>query len=175
MEDLLLEVLTYCSNNGYLNEVKPFRNLNTKFRNDNLLWDTIKKVTNTNNMTFLMYASMTNDLPRVKFLLDRGSDVNIQDIYNRTPLYIVISNYKRHQVDKLNIYYDIIDVLVKNGANINIQCDEFKTVLMIAYHNRDDNTIMILTRLSYMIDYSLKDISGYDTNRYIKDYESWKD
>lgn len=134
-------------------------------------------LTNRNLQTALHFlCEWGNDPENIIKLLNAGSNINMKDAYDRTPLYNIVSSYKWRKAHELNSYYEIIEILVRNGANINIQCEEGKTIPMIAYLNKDINTIMIFKSLSPIsIDYDIKDTNGLDLYKYVKDYESWKD
>ncbi len=61
------------------------------------------------NMTLLHFASRQGHLEIVKYLLERGSDVEAQDTFGQTPL---------HLAAKWN-QYEIVKFLLEKGADLN--------------------------------------------------------
>lgn len=59
----------------------------------------------------LFIAITKEDIKRVKYLLRLGTDINIQDMEGRTPLF-----YAAH-----HDFMNIVDVLIKSGADWNIK------------------------------------------------------
>lgn len=65
-----------------------------------------------NNRTALHEAVLTNDVQRVKLLLDYGADSNVMDWSHRTPLYYVYDRNTKHSNDRL----EIVKLLIGKGA-----------------------------------------------------------
>jgi ankyrin repeat protein len=81
----------------------------------------------------LMDAVNTNDLDKVKELVEKGADVN--DIVNGQ--YIIM-----YAVQNSNI--DIVTYLVEKGANVNVKDSDGETLLMYAVRNLDLATVKFL-------------------------------
>ncbi len=88
------------------------------------------------NISPLHIASLLGQVDQVKELLDQGFDPNIKDIDDRTPLHVIIHNgsYIRSDSDCYSLYcessipfkdyIDILDLLIKYGADINeVDCN----------------------------------------------------
>ena len=76
--------------------------------------------------SLLHYAIYYNQIDAVKFLIEKGANVNITDAQGYTPLLFAL-----HYINK-----DIINVLVDSGANMNILNKEGYTPLSYALHYR---------------------------------------
>lgn len=78
--------------------------------------------------TLLHYATRTSSLPMVKFLVERGLDVNALNDQYETPIFSAVKNNN----------FDIVNYLVKEGAFIDIKNRRFETPHDIAIiHDRD--------------------------------------
>jgi len=74
------------------------------------------------NRTVLMYALNNKDLKVVKFLLDKGADITVRDMYGEDILfYAVAKNNPR-----------ITELLIDRGANVNVKDNKGRTPLMYA-------------------------------------------
>jgi len=95
----------------------PFPN-NSMLKNIHTIKQLIKPPNNINKKygvheeSLLHYVSYNNWLTTVKYLIESGADIDIQDKYNYTPLYDVTF------CNNINI----VKYLVDQGANLNI-CD----------------------------------------------------
>lgn len=85
--------------------------------------------------TLLHYASFQGNLTLVKALLDRNCDVNATAEYNETAIYVATTKG----------YLDIIDLLIKYGAN----CDIF------AGDENDDKSTPLQAAIYYITEYNL--------------------
>jgi hypothetical protein len=72
--DCLLQVLCCVAFCGH--PAQNFASLNRAFRGDEVLWGCIKDRRGRDGKTCLMACCLTGDLARVRWLLDRGADVN---------------------------------------------------------------------------------------------------
>ena len=77
-------------------------------------------IKNEYNNTVLYIASRNGNLNMVKYLVEHGADVNIQNRWGETALY---------QASNRNGHLDIIRYLVEHGADVNIKDEDSKTVL----------------------------------------------
>jgi hypothetical protein len=129
-ENKLLDIFDRCAENGFINEIKPYINLNKIFRNYNSIWSYFKdEHNNLRNKTRLMYASRVGDLQRVRFLLNLHANVNLESRY--------LNNIKKevliHEPDGIYFQYnstamieacqfnhlDIVQELCNHGAVVN--------------------------------------------------------
>ena len=88
---------------------KKTNTLNNKLKNRLLINET-----DSNGMTALMFA-LQNGCPEdntdtVKFLIEKGAEINVQDKYGNTPVIIALQNDPK---------YETIEYLIKKGANTN--------------------------------------------------------
>ena len=82
--DALLQVLCVLAMNGH--DARNFSSLSRAFRGDVVLWGCIKDRPGPKGMTALMACSLTGDLARVRWLLERGANVNALTTDGRTSL-----------------------------------------------------------------------------------------
>ena len=102
---------------------------NTQISEDNILENKVGY----NEATLLHYACQIGDTETVKYLIDRGADVNSLDACDDTPLHYAC------------IYgnLDIVKILLDNGANVN-SLDYFDTTpLYTAVSNADIVSLLI--------------------------------
>ena len=79
--------------------------------------------------TLLHYATRTSNLTLVKFLIEKGLDVNALNDQYETPVFTAVKNNN----------FDIVKYLVKEGAFIDIKNRRFETPYDIAIiHDRDE-------------------------------------
>jgi ankyrin repeat protein len=83
---------------------------------------------NRNYKTALMYASERNDVPSTKLLLENGAreHVNAQDNTGKTALMHAMQDevdkhFAGYSEDPLAQHYDLVKLLLENGADINIR------------------------------------------------------
>ncbi len=91
-----------------------------------------------NGNTALMYASLKGYEDMVKFLLDKGANVNIQNNVGDTALSFAV----------LKGYEDIVKLLLDSGVNVNIQNNDGDTVLLFAVDNGQLPIVKILLEYS---------------------------
>ena len=87
----------------------------------------VKDIKNINKQNLLMIAAFNGNIELVRFLLDKGLDINLQDIYGQTALMFAIDNS-----DNIKM----VRFLVENGANINLKDNNDKTAIIIAIENK---------------------------------------
>ena len=93
-------------------------------------------------MISLMYLNYTSSIETVKFLLENGANINLQDRSGNTSLILALRDiylyfyeiYDEHCFLKHFIVssFEIMELLLENGADPNIQNKSGYTVLMIA-------------------------------------------
>ena len=71
-------------------------------------------------MEELLEAAKNNDLEKVKFLIDKGADVNAKDYFDMTALMYAVDDY------------DITKLLIDSGADVNLIDINGKTALIYA-------------------------------------------
>jgi len=130
--------------NNYHHIVKYLINIEKKLNrlsfHDNILVDAIK----------------CNNLNTVKFLINYGIDLNKANQKNELPLIVAI-HHKR---------FEIIETLIRHGANPNYQCN-CETPLTCAIVQRNINIINYLLEHGANIDQriSLSDTSSFNSNK----------
>lgn len=93
-----------------------------------------------NGQTALHFAAMDNKLSRVKYLISRGADVNLEDDRDRTPLHWAAF------FNKNDTYYKVIEVLVENGAKLNLKDNLKKTPLHYLVELNSHKAIRLLLK-----------------------------
>ncbi len=81
--------------------------------------------------TLLHLASEAGEFDKVKLLLDRGANIEVQDKFGYTPIFLATQSGK----------WSIVRLLLDKGANIDAQDKEGKTLLYFA--NQKDNLDMV--------------------------------
>ncbi len=113
-------------------------------------------------------AARMGYIDSVKVLLEAKADVNVRNVESLTVLhYVVLYSYSTHNRAK-----EIVEVLLKYGANVNAQDRNGETALHYAVRNRDTDVVEVLLR--YGANTSLKDRYGstpkdIDTSHYIRE------
>jgi ankyrin repeat protein len=105
--DALLQVLCCVAFCGH--DANNFSSLTRAFRGDEVLWGCIKDRRGQGGMTALMACSITGDLARVRWLLERGANVNAQAEDGYTSLSQACWNGR----------LEIVRELLGHGANVN--------------------------------------------------------
>ena len=92
-----------------------------------------KLLENTENMSIFFYKNITSgDIYGVKFLLDKGVGVNVQDNDGETPLLLSIQ-FRNPEITKL---------LLEKGAEVNVQNNDGKTPLLLSIIDKDEEIIL---------------------------------
>lgn len=110
MEHTLISVATCMAHQGF--NVKPFLSVSKTFWNDEQLWDIIKDIRGgPHTYTHVMYAVIRNNLPRLKWLIERGANLNsIRSFDGMTALMFAC----------IQGHLEIVHCLVENGADISV-------------------------------------------------------
>jgi len=74
------------------------------------------------NKTYLIWAAELGRISQVEFLLECDADVNAQDIFGATATHYAVGNNN----------FKMVNLLVKNGANLRLQDKKGRTALMAA-------------------------------------------
>lgn len=76
--------------------------------------------------TPLYYAVKRMNYPIMKFLLEKGADINARTTYKKTLLFeftnYFIKNHEKYYIE-IDKYKEMIKFLIKNGADINAYCN----------------------------------------------------
>ena len=134
-------------------------------------------------ITPLNLAAARNDKEMVKFLVEKGADINLEDGYGYTPLIIAIKyrniGLAKNIIDlkpdlnaicsatgdtpltylvNANKYADLCYYMIKNGADINKKNKEGNTPLMIAAASYNYAIVGVLVNMG--ADYNIKNKEG---------------
>ena len=119
--DALLQVLCCVAFCGH--DASNFSSLTRAFRGDEVLWGCIKDRRRAGGRTVLMASSLTGDLARVRWLLDRSADVNAADTG---------AGWTSLMLASFNGHLEIVRELLGRGANVNAAMTSGWTSLMWA-------------------------------------------
>ena len=100
-------------------------------------------ISDVQQMTPLMHSVMNGHYACLELLVASGADVNTTLEDGRTNMFLAVKNCrekyaKSQQPEKQNAnedyndHHKCIDLLLKEGANVNTQCDGGRTALMLA-------------------------------------------
>eukprot|EP00833_Pecoramyces_ruminatium_P013124 jgi/Orpsp1_1/1187156/evm.model.d7180000055804.1 len=98
--------------------------------------------------TPLTFSSETNNMTMVKFLIENGAEIDLDNLEGNTPLHMAC---KRNQ-------HNIINYLIDHGSNINIQNHDGDTPLMIACFEKNFETVQYL--VEHGADVNIKNNEG---------------
>lgn len=123
-EDIDKTVIRLFGQRQYLEEALEYINW-SRIKYD-INCSNIKDLNNSNFPIFLSYMNIyicsdigSNIINNMKYLIDNGANINIQDENGRTPLYKFIYIYKSFTTidDNLKLYVDFLEFLLENGAD----------------------------------------------------------
>jgi hypothetical protein len=101
-------------------------------------------------MSDLIKAIRKNNFEQVQQLIAQGADVNKPDERGTYPVILAVRNV----VDK-----QILDILIRNSANVNVAEADGRTAILFAVGERDEEAIRSLVA------------AGADLNRFYKDFD----
>ena len=110
-------------------------------------------VRNKNDQTPLHIASQSYLSNSLALLLTFGADVDAQDVDNMTPLHVAISSspgslrrlYFLDDKSDEDVKVEVIPVLLKHGANIQVQNDKGETPFQVAAARGEQKVIKLLS------------------------------
>jgi hypothetical protein len=150
-----LSLLTRVSKTGYtllavsLNHPKQFDNLLAKGAHINLFFNKIYY----SSRNLLMLVSQTGQINSIKFLLERGANVNICNNHNWNALSEAVTHGR----------IDACRILLNNGANPNYIYNSGKTLVMLAAKYGFIDIIMLLIDFGAKID----SVDSYGLNAFM--------
>ncbi len=100
--------------------------------------------------TPLGLAAARNDKTMVKFLVEKGADINLEDGYGYTPLTYLVS--------KAVFGTDVCYYLIKNGADVNKKNNNGYTPLILAVQCTNYGILGVLVNMG--ADYNIKNNEG---------------
>lgn len=83
----------------------------------------------------LLDAAYCGNIEIVKKMVDEGEDINQVNMYNQTPLYLAVLNAKS---------LEVIEFLMKNGADYSIARDNGDTPLVCAVKHKESKVLKVL-------------------------------
>ncbi len=109
----------------------------------------------------LVWATIGRKIDQLKILIDNNAEVNIKDEYGISPIFYALGYYKYDLLnyaneDYQNIFtpdtsisttYNLLQLLVKSGADINLENELDCTPLLFATFQKDTSLIKILCNL----------------------------
>jgi hypothetical protein len=105
-----ISALIVTAQNGFGRDVAPFLALCRETRGEEVLWDAVKDIPSPEKKrTRLMYAAKVGDVGRLRWLLARGAQIGLQDVYGSTALYIA---------SRLG-HLEVVRELLARGAAVN--------------------------------------------------------
>jgi ankyrin repeat protein len=170
------KILKDIHNNNNQSDSK-FQFLNNKIKNIYYLTEECINLKDRNGNTPLMHYCINNDIETIKLLLENGAETNIVNNIRQSALFMLSKSYS-HDFDNTQIsnWTRIYKLLIKKGADINLQDFNGISILMYAVIKR--NTILVKLLLnSNEIDITLKDLNGNKALSFLNlpdDYEDFK-
>lgn len=123
-----------------------------------------------------IYIHTLEKLNFVKYLINKGADINIQNIDGDMALilaikeyYLLIDTHKGIDGSNIPIVLELINVILKNKVNVNIQNKHGETALMIAAYSGNDELVKNL--INHGADKNIKDINDKTAYDYAKKSE----
>ena len=98
---------------------------------------------NDNGVWFFIVASGHGNARTVNVLLEKGIDVNIRDDYN-------FNNNTALSIAVINAKYDVVELLIEKGADINKENNKGDTPLIHAIRSEDYNMVQLLLEHPYI-------------------------
>jgi len=98
---------------------------------------------NDNGVWFFIVASGHGNARTVNVLLEKGIDVNITDDYN-------FNNNTALSIAVINAKYDVVELLIEKGADINKENNKGDTPLIHAIRSEDYNMVQLLLEHPYI-------------------------
>jgi len=98
---------------------------------------------NDNGAWFFIVASGHGNARTVNVLLEKGIDVNITDDYN-------FNNNTALSIAVINAKYDVVELLIENGADINKENNKGDTPLIHAIRSEDYKMVQLLLEHPYI-------------------------
>jgi len=99
---------------------------------------------NDNGVWFFIVASGHGNARTVNVLLEKGIDVNITDDYNFN------NNNTALSIAVINAKYDVVELLIEKGADINKENNKGDTPLIHAIRSEDYNMVQLLLEHPYI-------------------------
>ena len=99
---------------------------------------------NDNGVWFLLVASGHGNARMVNLLLEKGIDVNITDDYNYN------NNNTALSTAVINAKYDVVELLIEKGADINKENNKGDTPLIHAIRFKDYDIVQLLLEHPYI-------------------------
>ena len=113
-----------------------------------------------NNWTLLHYALSSGSVTICHFLVENGADVNACDIHGFRPLHFTNN-------------IEIIQILLLNGANVNIRANNMWTPLLYACKNHQLEVVKLLIQNGAHV--NVKDQNWQHTPLHLATYKKQKD
>lgn len=86
--------------------------------------------------TPLFFATSSGNISLVKFLVEKGANVNVVDDFGQSPITLAVAQG----------YPDIIDILIDAGADINTKDNHVGTLLMLSISKNNKTSLKTLLR-----------------------------
>jgi len=90
-------------------------------------------VKDSRNCTSLYYAAKNRQFESVKFLVEKGADVNSKNFEDNTPLMAVVPRKDRDRSHRSTNWFEIALYLIDRGANINTQTTGTQQIPSISF------------------------------------------
>lgn len=91
-----------------------------------------------NGQTPIHFAAAHSNVALARAIVESGADLSIKDAHGNTPLWTAVFNAKGH--------YDIVETLVKNGADADTKNNAGKSPLAFARQIHDERLLSLLSR-----------------------------
>lgn len=104
---------------------------------ENIIWfsSQINQIIGKSEANYLFYAAYNNDDKVIKYLIDKGGDVNFKSKYGETPLMIASA---------FNNNPDVVNILIDSGAKINQRTKSGYNPILSSARNKNLEVIKLL-------------------------------
>jgi ankyrin repeat protein len=164
---MLENVIEILLSSDFYRDIIPIMLINQEFYNNPYLWNKIVNRTYYKSKTLLMMYAINNNLPRSRFLIEAGTNLDLVDSENRSAMiYALAGNAENapHQCKQCNLA--IIEEMCKKQINLDIIDNDKETAIFYALRMKHFDALNILCKYNFNVNYKNKDGITYKyTNR----------
>jgi len=155
---MLENVIEILLSSDFYRDIIPILFINQEFYNNPYLWNKIVNRTYYKSKTLLMMYAINNNLPRSRFLIEAGTNLDLVDSENRSAMiYALAGNAENapHQCKQCNLA--IIEEMCKKQMNLDIIDNDKETAVFYAIRMKHIDALNILCKYNFNVNYKNKD------------------